>query len=489
VRYTSGKPKLKRISVLVGFSPNKEYGVFNATIRTALKSVYERMLFVKKGNAFVKPPEPKHDSIYDDRLDLVMRHFRCVKPVAPLTEDAFLRTYEGRKLRMYTRACQSLRVKPFKRSDSYIKWFSKVEKQLFSNKEPVPRGISPRSTRFHVCHGPYIKRVEKEIYKELGRIAGHTVIFKGLNARNRAAILRSHWMCFQTPVAIGLDASRFDQHVSLQALLWSHKVYKCYYPRDKRFNKLCSHQLVNKCYVNLPDGEFKFQVKGKRMSGDMDTGLGNCLIATALTISYCNSKGIDFRLADDGDDIVLIIERRDLKKINDLEDWYLEMGFSMKREAAVAVFEQIEFCQSRPVWTPEGYIMVRNPHAALAKDCISTTPFQSGRHARRWMKAVGQCGLSLTGGIPIFQDFYSRLITLAGDVKALVTEKGRRSGMERLAIGMNRQYAPVHPSTRVSYWRAFNIEPDKQLVMEHEYRTRMFNIESDTNHKIRDFPL
>lgn len=491
VTYASGKPKLKRISVLAGFSPAIEYGVFNATIRTALKSVYERMLFVKANDAFVKPPEPKHSNIYQERLEMVSRWFSKVKRVAPLTQEQFLGTYDGRKRQMYNRACLSLKVKPFKRSDSYIKWFSKVEKQLFSeDKEPVPRGISPRSTRFHVSHGPYIKRVEKNIYKELGRMVGHHVIFKGLNARDRATILRSHWDCFQNPVAIGLDASRFDQHVSVEALEWTHSIYRNYFPYSKTFKRLCDLTMSNRCFVNLPDGSFSFHVKGKRMSGDMDTGLGNCLIATALTVCYCESKGIKYRIADDGDDIQLLTERRNLGRLDDLEEWYLEMGFSMKREAPVFEFEKIEFCQSRPVWTPEGYIMVRNPFAALAKDCISTVPFQSLKHARRWMKAVGDCGMSLTGGIPIFQSFYSRLIKEAGNVKALVTQKGDMSGMQRLAVGMKRNFQTIHPNTRVSFWRAFGIEPDKQLVMEREYQSRIFNIESDTsNHVIKDFPI
>jgi len=486
----TGRPKMKKITVLFGFSPNNDYGVFNATLRTALKAVYERMLYVKKGNEFVKPPKPLHSAIYEDTLLDVSRHFDQVKLASPLTEKEFLGTYVGRKRLIYERAFLSLRVKPLRKRDSYVNWFSKTEKQTFSGKEPVPRGISPRSPRYHVELGPYIKRIEKEIYTMLGKYNSSRVIFKGLNARDRGVALREHWEVFQNPVAIGLDASRFDQHVSLEALKWEHSIYRKYYPRDSKFAELLKMQLKNKCYVNLPDGSFQFQVEGKRMSGDMNTALGNCLIASSLVLTYCKLKGVKCRVANDGDDIVLVMERRDTRKITDLSEWFLNMGFNMKIEAPVYTFEEIEFCQAKPVWTPEGYIMTRNPYTALPKDCTSITPFQSVRHGCRWMKAVGQCGLALTGGVPIFQDFYQRLIDISGNVQALKTEEGRESGMERLARDMKRTYQLIHPRTRVSFWRAFGIEPDKQLVMESEYRNREFRKESSPdNHPIRDFPI
>lgn len=480
---------MKTTTVMYGFSPNIKYGVFNVTLRTALKSVYERMLYVKKDGMFVEPPKPI-PGVYERRLWRIKRYFGEVKRAAALTKESFLGTYVGRKLQTYTRAFETLKVRPLNQKDSSINWFVKIEKQRFDDsKEPVPRGISPRNPRYHVNLGLYVKRIEKKIYKMLDRYAGHRVIFKGLNARDRGRCLREHWGHFKRPVAFDLDASRFDQHVDLEALLWEHSIYKSFYPSDGRFARLLRMQEKNVCVVRLPDGNFKFIVIGRRMSGDMNTGLGNCLIMTSLMITFCEEKEIEYRLADDGDDTVLIIDEDDLPKMEGVTEWFLEMGFTMKVGNPVRIFEQIEFCQSHPVWTPEGYVMVRNL-TALSKDCISTTRLQSEKHCKRWMKAVGLCGLSLTGGIPVYQDFYNRMVVLAGGVKPLATQEGQETGMQRMAKNMKRQYSSVHPQTRVSFWRAFGMEPDKQLVLEEEYRTRQFApYSSDQHHPLRDFPF
>jgi hypothetical protein len=41
-------------------------------------------------------------------------------------------------------------------------------------------------------------------------------------------------------------------------------------------------------------------------------------------------------------------------------------------------------------------------------------------------------------------------------------------GMMRLAKGMDRQYATIHPRTRFSYWLAFGVSPDEQIAIESE---------------------
>jgi hypothetical protein len=51
-------------------------------------------------------------------------------------------------------------------------------------------------------------------------------------------------------------------------------------------------------------------------------------------------------LANNGDDCVIIIEKRHLKKLDDLPSWFLTMGFRMEVEKPVYEFEQIEFCQT-----------------------------------------------------------------------------------------------------------------------------------------------
>lgn len=494
VVYNLGSPKRRKLFTLMGFSPRLVYGAFDANVNNAVTSVVERMLYVKNEvGKLVEPPTPCRFK-FVNRMNEQLNHFKqTVKPTAPLTKDQFLGTYVGRKRTIYENAFASLKIKPFKISDSYINWFLKAEKVAFTDsKSPVPRGISPRSPRYHVLLGPFIKRIEKNVYDVIAGMFGGKTVFKGLNSFERGKHLKSMWDEFVDPVAIGLDASRFDQHVSEDALKWEHSIYQMYYPNDKFFRYLLSLQLKNKCYGNMPDSRLEFTVYGKRMSGDMNTSLGNCLLMSSMVHAYCQSIRLKkFRLANDGDDCVLVIERKELSKLENLRSWFLEMGFNMKREEHVEVFEQIEFCQSQPVWTPEGYIMVRNPHTSLSKDCVSLIPLTTPKLAKRWMAAVGMGGVALAGGIPIHQEFYQRLVDLGKGYDPLLGDLSQLTGAQYLGMGMKRRYGDIHWMTRVSYWRAFNIPPDRQQALEQEYKNRHFECQVDhaNTMKVRDFPL
>jgi len=356
--------------VVSGLSPDIRFQVYNADITTCERAVKERLFFVERDGIFVPPPKPVNPEVFNLRCSDFKRKFkRLVSPTAPLTPEQFVGSYKGRQRTCYEKALKSLRERLFRKQDAYIRYFVKCEKVNFTLKRnPAPRGISPRSPRYHVMLGPYIKRVEKKIYRLTKTIFDSTVIFKGLNASQSATEMRSHWDHFDDPVAIGLDASRFDQHVSFEALKFEHSFYKMFYPKDKLLSRLLGLQLVNKGFAYCKDGKLTFKLKGGRMSGDMNTGLGNCLLMVAMVHSYCRAVGITkFRLANNGDDCVLIIEQRDYRKTQTLDTWFLEMGFTMKREAPVKVFEEIEFCQTHPVWTPDGYVMVRNVLLAWQK--------------------------------------------------------------------------------------------------------------------------
>lgn len=97
------------------------------------------------------------------------------------------------------------------------------------------------------------------------------------------------------------------------------------------------------------------------MSGDMNTALGNVLIMCMLIKAYMDTKGIKYRFVDNGDDAVVILEKKHQHLMNDLPKWFLEMGFNMKVEQPVYEMEHIEYCQCHPVQLDVGeYTMVRN---------------------------------------------------------------------------------------------------------------------------------
>jgi hypothetical protein len=291
---------------------------------------------------------------------------------------------------------------------------------------------------------------------------------KGYNAQEVGRIVAAKWGAFRDPAGIGLDASRFDQHCSKVALQWEHSVYYQVFPRNRLLRRLLSWQILNKGRGYVKDGRVKYQVEGCRMSGDMNTALGNCLIMCGLVWGYADALGINIQLINNGDDCVVFMERADVNRFREgLDTWFLEMGYSMKVEDTVYELEHVEFCQTKPVWTPQGCLMVRNPHIAVAKDCFSIHALDRYMGAAKQLTVLAAGGLSLTGGLPVWQSFYRLLArNWCGVVESNIVPEG---GMAIMSHRMERKISSVHHMTRYSFWRAFGILPDAQLELEAYY--------------------
>lgn len=450
-----------------------DYGCFNSDINALEAAVKERLFYVKdEDGVFVRPPSPVPE-VFSQRLGYVSKFFTDnLTIVSPLTKEQFLGAYDGRKRTIYEKAYDSLLVRPLDQEDSVISYFMKVEKVNFTAKpNAVPRGISPRNPRYHVSLGPYIKRIEKTIFNMINKLWKSCTIFKGLNADQRGRQAYKKWKRFKNPVAVGIDAKRFDQHVSVDALKWEHSVYLSFFQgRDrKRLAKLLRKQLKNIGKGRTQDGGLRFTLDGGRMSGDMNTALGNCLLMSAMVHSFCKRKGLDCELMNDGDDCVLILERRDLRKLDDLYDFMLDYGFNLEIEKPVYELEHIEFCQSRPLMVDENKCrMVRNVRTSLAKDSVSILPLRTEKEARSWSRAVGECGLSLTSGIPVVSSFYN-LFMKASD-KAMKLSDTQLTGMNMLAKGMGKAcFKAPSALARLSYYKAFGVPPEVQIQQERHF--------------------
>jgi hypothetical protein len=136
-------------------------------------------------------------------------------------------------MKVYRAAADSLSTIPVSKRDAVLSTFVKAEKiNLTKKPDPAPRVIQPRSPRYNVAVGRYLKRLEKDIYRALKALAGDVVVMKGYNAGQSGEIIARKWARFNRPCAIGLDASRFDQHVSEAALRWEHSVYTQLFYRE-----------------------------------------------------------------------------------------------------------------------------------------------------------------------------------------------------------------------------------------------------------------
>lgn len=456
VHKRDGIPKTRRFERLVGLCYGGEWGVHNHNRDNIVRGLRERVFAVERDGRLVSPPKPS-PNIFKTLSAFRSRLLRCLGSCHPWTPEQFLGSYSGAKKASYERAMTSLTQRPLQRSDGDLKAFVKAEK--FSKNDPAPRVIQPRSPRYNCRVGVYLKPLEHKVYKAIERIFGSPTVMKGYNADQQGSIIAHKWKKFRNPCGLSIDASRFDQHVSADALSWEHSVYNSVY-RSPELRRLLSWQIHNSGRAYTPDCLVKYSVEGCRMSGDMNTALGNCLLMCAMVWQYFEEHDIDGELINNGDDCVLFFEADQLGKCQDMRRWFLDYGFTMKIENPVYRIENVEFCQTHPVLVGGSYRMVRNPLVALDKDGIHLRP---GNYSfSEWLQGVGECGLALCSGIPVMQEYYKRI---AG--------KSRRedSGMQYLRGTMESVEKPILEETRVSFYYAFGITPHHQRAVEQSIST------------------
>jgi len=463
-------PKIRKFVAASGFGPSHNLGVYNCNVDTVQRAFVERYFLCKEGETF-RPALPVNENGFTNkRFANFQRMVVEDMPNLPqLTRQQVVDRYTGSKRKVYENALLSLNRKPLCKSDARLTSFVKFEKQ---DVHKAPRVINPRSPRFNLELGRYLKHAEHHFFTSINKAFGGrtpATVIKGFNADVSASIIRQKWELFKDPVAVGLDASKFDMHVSVEALKYEHEFYTQLFPGSQRLVRMLKWQLYNEGVAYVADGTVNFKMHGTRSSGDLNTSLGNCLLMCAMIHAYSSERGVRVELCNNGDDCVVIMERRDLRRFeNNLDSWFRTRGFAMTVETPVDVFEQIEFCQTRPIQLQSGWRMVRNHAAILTKDPMCLLSVPNGKVYRKWLDAVGTCGMIASSGVPVQREFYSvykRSGLPAGS--ALTAEVFRNRSMLGNIKGLSE--CAVDARARVSYYYAFGILPDVQKQMEQYY--------------------
>lgn len=431
------------------------------------RGIVERVFYVSHDGGLARPPQPK-PGVFTRLSTIRQKLLRCMRPTTVVMREDYPALYAGRKRAVYQRAFDSLCVRAINVRDAWVSTFVKAEKVNFSKKsDPAPRVIQPRSPRYNLEVGRYLKLFERELCNGFKRVFGYCVIVKGKNADEVGEVFESHWSRYRQPVAIGLDATRFDQHVSRAALEWEHSIYNGVF-NSSELRGLLRWQLKNRGIGRSGGQRVDYEIEGCRMSGDINTGMGNCLLMSSMILSYIQDRGLDARLANNGDDCVIICENRDLSKFDGLPSYMLDFGFQVVVEEPVHELEQIVFCQAQPVRIGGSYRMVRDPRTAMSKDCVSLKSWATPVEFAYWANAISGCGLSLTRGVPMWEAWYASLATLGAAAPVGVVADVWDSGLGYMARGV--RACEVDDEARYSFYLAFGITPDEQCAMEDVYR-------------------
>jgi hypothetical protein len=448
------------------FGGGEQWGVHNNSVANIERALVERVLTVKgEGGLQVTPPQPKPGLVRKRLMTFRNKLLHVTGRTTKLTTEQFVSGYVGRKRRMYELVAESLEVRPLCKQDAYISAFIKDEKTNLTRKDdPCPRIIQPRSPRFNVEIGRHLRPMEHAIFRGIGRVFRSVTVMKGLNASERGIELSRKWGRFADPVALMLDASRFDQHCSKDIIAWEHSVEEAVAWERSELRELNKLRKVNYCYARAPGGGFEYTLHGTRMSGDMDTAMGNCLTMCAMMWSFVTDMGVkSFEFANDGDDGVLFVEKGDLEVLLcHFPRYFLELGFTMKLEGIAYELEHIEFCQSRPVFDGHSYRMVRDPRICVGKDSLYLGSDTSEEAIIAHRNGVGWCGAALAGDMPVFNRFYASMISAGAPPRVYTT------GMQFLSHGMEPRFRDPTEETRLSFYKAFDLTPDAQIAIEAE---------------------
>lgn len=423
----------------------------------------------------VPPTDP---AVLQEAYSVARSMARWIGPKSPWTPDRWVTRYSGLKRRNYENAIIDLGADPFKRQDRNISAFVKLEKLLDATKDP--RIIQCRGPRFNLELGNFLKAIEDRLYNVQGTgrmkrwLPTGRLIAKGLNMTKRAKLIISKFD--QTPrcVVYSLDCSRFDAHVSQEMLRVEHSVYNRVF-RSKHLKRILKMQLVNNCYTT---SGMHYVCPGGRMSGDMNTALGNCVLMVIMLAVIMKRLGFTpsmWQMLDDGDDCLLFIQQTHEPMMVGLAEQFLKFGHVIKLENRATTIQEITFCQSSIINTVVGPKCVQNPVRTMSRALTGPRHWPDREFRKRYLGLVGWCELALSMGVPVVQSLAMLFIRSSGGELPRSPVYYDRQWMAKREARHKVQPVEVTAEARCTFWEAFGITPDEQIALENQFDTSILD--------------
>lgn len=486
---------------------NLTYAGISNTFDVALRAVKERVYYVKVDGVQQEPPRPNL-SVAVPKLHKLNDHFdKMVARDGTLARWDLQRVvshYTGQKRKRYEAAKLQFEKRGIRRQDANVSAFLKFEKVCTDDEvkewvKQVCRLISPRKPIYALCLGRYLLGMEKVLLGHVDRLFDASrasreqdyTIMKGLTSSQIGECVYRKSLRFVNPVWVMLDATRYDQHINQMLLSWEHSIYLKYIRNPQHVKDLAtllSWQLVNKCSLGAGPHLIKYISNGGRASGDINTSMGNCLIMSALVNLMMADIGIQFyEVGNNGDDTFICMSLSDYQRFAkfDIDKWWVEFGITMRCDGVVTSIYDLKFCQTKPFFDGNSWIMVRDIRPVLSKDCCSIKPLPSQKLRAAFLWSIGKGGLALSGGVPILDSFYRLFIRSALGV-GFSREKLEKYcqyfdvdkwNLNNLQRNMNRENNSITTDARISCALCFGFSFRDQHVIEQLYNNTRITTE------------
>lgn len=419
----------------VKFPGTNQMGYHNSCACNEYQSLVKRHLINRRTN---------FDALYFKKV------FRDAWANAPetfkISSLSFCNSYVGGKRAVYLRAREMVRSTGFMKHYANISMFVKPDRYFIDDVwTKAPRAIQYRTPMYNILVGCYLKPFEHAVYAI--EVNGLRVVAKGLNNVERAENIIAGSAMFRNPLYIMLDHSKFDSHIKTEMLVELHKLY-VKRAGDNWLRFLLRHSLVNKGYSK---NGLRYTVKGTRMSGDYDTGLGNTMINIAVLLAYVgNTK---HHMLVDGDDSIIIVEAADYPGLD--PGVFDQLGFATEIGTTTDLHE-VEFCQSKLLPT-EPPRFARDYRKAFSKIQLAFKRYDD-KSIHRYLAGIGQGELSVSNGVPMLAPMAAKLAALS---KKPIFEANYYHRYGRRGIEL-----PITTEVRAAYCTAWGYSIAEQLMIE-----------------------
>ncbi|QKN22716.1 RNA-dependent RNA polymerase [Erysiphe necator associated tombus-like virus 1] len=358
--------------------------------------------------------------------------------------------YDGAKKRRYKTAREQIKLGSRERAWASVQMFVKPDR--YSEEDVYqkdPRAIQYRHPCFNLLMATYLKRFEHWYYQfedEYG-----AVVAKGKNNLDRAANIVDASKHFENPIFVLTDHSRFDSCVRVEHLKMCHRIYKNAVD-DSGMTRLLAYQIHNRGFSK---SGIRYKVTGTRMSGDFDTGLGNSIINhMVLTTVF---RKVKHHLLLDGDDSVLIMEKRDYGRV-DMAD-FERLGFNTKVEV-VERLSDVEFCRAK-LLNLDPPRFARDPVRALSNMTVSFKTYPNAGVAR-YLAGLGVGEASASNGVPIIGPIAAKMASISD--RPILDEN------IKYMYGAAGDPLAISDDARMLFEEAYGWTPAVQKIVEDSYR-------------------
>jgi hypothetical protein len=444
----------------------------HANTRENMRRAAAMRVFTRKNRIDLKVGAANAQRYIKPWLELARQAKRRLRPHR-WSEEEVLAALPPAKRPRYAKAHVVTRRRGLRRRDFYNQGMVKHDKaQRVKGKPDRPRAIQFMGPRGGLALARHVKPFEHWFIGTKGpKRAGlgrTRLMAKGLTQRGQAELLYAKMRQFCRPRVYSMDASSFDCHCRRFVLRCVHLMYKAFLGPDAEVAWISKQTLTN---VVFGTGGFTYKVDGRRMSGHMDTGVGNAVIALMLTTGIMADLGVaKFDVLNNGDDQLLIVEEGTLD-VAAFNTAFRAVGFEMKAELCATVHEA-EFCRAKVVECFDGPRFVRLPMRALATMFTSHEHY-GGRDALAYVKATALCSAYVHRGEPMMGPLASKVLDLVKGYP-LPGDWARHDGVAYKLAGVDPSPAlqqlckPVQPSgiTRMQFHLAFGITPGEQAAYE-----------------------